>query len=117
MNYQHILELLEAKHFFRCSTYNEAEIDSFVASDLMSDVLTVDSENFVLITSLTSDQVARTADIVGARAVLLVNGKQPQQRLVDFAEEFNISLISTPYPMFKVCYILGTALTGEGRHI
>jgi hypothetical protein len=117
MTYDRLNSLIGGSFSHRCTTWKKANITNFVASDLMSDVLTVDDEDFVLITSLTSDQVARTADIVGARAILLVNGKQPQPRLIALAEELNISLLSTPERMFKTCWILGAALKEEGIDI
>jgi predicted transcriptional regulator len=114
MTYVKLQELIDAQFHHRCSTWERGNITNFVASDLMSDVLTVDDEDFVLVTSLTSDQVARTADIVGARAILLVNGKQPQNRLIELVGELNISLLSCKERMFKTCYILGQALSEEG---
>jgi len=67
-----------------------------VISDLMSDVLTIEDEGFLLLTSLTTDQVARTGDIVGACAVVITNGKKPQGSLVELAAELGIPLMSTP---------------------
>ena len=53
----------------------DREVRHVVASDLMSDVLIVDEDDMLLITSLASDQVLRTAQIVGATGVVIMNGK------------------------------------------
>lgn len=110
MTYQVILDAIQATTLHRCATFEQANIRHFVASDLMSDVLTVDEENFVLLTSLASEQVARTADIVCARGIILVNNKQPQGSLLELAKNFDISLLSTPLRMFHVCAKLSRAL-------
>ena len=74
-----------------------------VAGDLMSEVLVEDEENLLLITSLNSEQVLNTANIVDAACVLLVNGKIPQAPMVKMAQNFGISLLSTSLPMFEAC--------------
>lgn len=74
-----------------------------VASDLMSDVLLSDSSDFLLVTSLPSEQVARTVHMVGASGVILVGGKIPQPGLIKLAREFDITLFCTPKSTFEVC--------------
>jgi vancomycin permeability regulator SanA len=117
MKYKKIKSLLNGVSFTECRTFDKADITNFVANDMMSDVLTIDDENFVLITSLTSEQVVRTADIVGARGILLVSNKQPGERMLSMAREFDISILGTSMRMFKTCYILGTALEAEGHRL
>ncbi|AFG38433.1 DRTGG domain-containing protein [Spirochaeta africana] len=75
--------------------------------DLMSDVLTVEHEDFLLVTSLTSDQVARTADIVGAVGIVLVNGKTPQPALVTLAEDLDIPVLGSRMSGFDFSVALG----------
>ena len=84
-----------------------AEIFHVMACDLMSDVLTVDHDGFLLITSLASDQVARTADIVGAAGIVLVNGKNPQPALQTLAGQLGIPLLGTDLPCYEFCLALG----------
>lgn len=86
-----------------------------VVSDLMSDVLLVEREDFLLVTSLTSDQMVRTADIVGARAIVVVNNKQLQEGTVRLACEHGIPLVRTAMRTFDVCRALVRALDGETR--
>jgi len=117
MTYDQIIEQVKATMHFGCSTADSAQITNFVAGDLMSDILTLEDEYFVLITSLATEQTLRTADFVGARAVLLVNGKKPQPRMLELAKDLNISILSSPFRMFKVCLLLGKHLEAEGQTI
>ncbi len=85
-------------------------VQAVVASDLMSDVLVVTREDFLLVTSLASDQMIRTADLVGAAGVVLVNGKTPPASALKLAGDLGIALIITPLPKFEACLAIGTAL-------
>ena len=115
MTYERILEVLDGTLHSACKTFATADITNFVAGDLMSDVLVLDDESFLLITSLNSEQSIRTADIVGARGVLLVNGKIPQKQTLQLAIELDKTLITTPRRMFSACAVLGQNLVDEGR--
>lgn len=84
-----------------------------VASDLMSDVLVASREDFLLVTSLASDQMARTADLVGAIGVVLVNNKPPPASLQDLARDLNLVLLASPLPKFEACLALGLLLQQE----
>ncbi len=91
-------------------------VRSVVASDLMSDVLVVTSEEFLLVTSLASDQMIRTADLVGAAGVILVNSKHPPASSLKLATDLGIALLVTPLPKYEVCLAIGATLaTGENR--
>ncbi|OHD54603.1 MAG: hypothetical protein A2Y33_04340 [Spirochaetes bacterium GWF1_51_8] len=78
-----------------------------LASGLMSDVLTTDKEEFLLVTGLTTPQVVRTADMVVANAILLTNGKQVPEDTIELARELKITLLWTPHYNFEACVLLG----------
>lgn len=82
------------------------EFHDVVVSDLMSDVLVVEREDFLLVTSLTSEQVLRTADIVDARAILITNGKKPQKAMEQLARQQNIPVLVTSFTTFDACRAL-----------
>jgi len=69
----------------------------------MSDVLVTDFEDLLIVTSLASEQVVRTADIVGAKGVLLVNDKDPPLVMKQLAEKQDLNLLSTPLSMYEAC--------------
>ena len=81
-----------------------------VASDLMSDVLMTDEDCPLLVTSLVSDQSIRTAHVVGAVGVLIVNGKLPPPEMAKLAETLHIPLARTALSKFRACVALGKAL-------
>ena len=87
-----------------------ADCRSVVASDLMSDVLMTDEDRPLLLTSLVSDQSLRTAHVVGAIAVLIVNGKTPPPEMAALAETLGIPLARSPLSKFDAAVALGKAL-------
>ncbi|MCF7929451.1 MAG: hypothetical protein K9L68_11835 [Spirochaetales bacterium] len=110
MTYQHIIESLDCSIFHEGDEFAESEIRDVVTSDLMSDVLLADTEDFILVTSLSSDQVIRTADIVSARGVLLVNGKKPQAGMLKLAKDHGLTLLGTSSRTFPACVALARLL-------
>ncbi len=101
---------LDAAELYRGNSFDSDEIDYVIASDLMSDVLAAEAEKAVLVTSLASEQSIRTADVVGAVAVIIVNGKPVHGKMISLAAEFDISLLSTPLDKFRACVELGKLL-------
>ena len=79
------------------------------ASDLMSDVLTIKIDNFMLITGLSNIQSIRTAEMSDVRCVLLVRGKEATKEMIELASESGIVLMRTPFSMFKTSGILFAA--------
>jgi len=88
----------------------DADCANVVASDLMSDVLMTDEDRPLLVTSLVSDQSLRTAHVVGALGVLVVNGKTPPPEMVALAEKLGIPLARTALSKFDAAVALGKAL-------
>jgi predicted transcriptional regulator len=88
-------------------------VDAFAASDLLSDVLAFDQENYALLTGLTNTQVVRTADITGAACIVIVRNKQPQQAAVALAQTTGIPIILSPFTMFEACSRLSHFTEGE----
>jgi hypothetical protein len=84
-----------------------------VASDLMSDVLLVDDDDMLLITSLASDQVLRTAQIVGAMGVVVSNGKPLPSTMIDVARSLGIPLVTAPLSKYQTCVRVYLALEAE----
>jgi predicted transcriptional regulator len=78
-----------------------------IASGLMSDVLTTEIEDVLLVSSLSTSQLVRTADMVGAHAILVACGKPIWDDAVQLAKDLKITLLRTNQPVFEVCYHLG----------
>ena len=102
MKVRDIVRILEAE-ILCCEDCLGKEILDFAASDLLSDVLAYDKENYLLLTGLTSQQVVRTAEITGVLAIVFVRGKLPPQEAIGLAKSHNIPLIMTDKSMFDSC--------------
>ena len=87
------------------------KVNHIVASDLMSDVLLVDEEDMLLLTSLASDQVLRTAQIVGAVAVVVVNGKALPSTMKQVAKDLGMTLALAQQSKYDACIALHQRMT------
>ena len=110
MTLKDISENLGAEIIHTGQAFDSLDVRNISAGDMMSEVLVGDEENRIIVTALTTDQVIRTADIVEAAGIILINGKQPQQSMKQLAKESDITLISTEMSMFDTCIKLGTLL-------
>ncbi len=110
MTFLDIVELLPAHVVNRGGDFASAELRHVVAGDLMSDILVADFDDFLMVTSLASEQTLRTADIVGAKGILLVNDKTPQTAVKTLAAQQGITVLSTPLSLFEACVALGRLL-------
>jgi len=81
-------------------------VDFAFASDLMSDVLTVEKEDILLITGLANLQTIRTAEMADIRYIIFARGKNINNEIIQLATENNMVLITTPYSVFRVSGIL-----------
>jgi hypothetical protein len=79
----------------------EEEIEMGYSSDLMSDVLTLDAENLVLITGLVNLQAIRTAEMADIRAIIFVRNKKATEHMLELAHENGMCILESPYSLFK----------------
>ncbi len=105
-----VVGALGCKVIYKSNCFDATEILNVVASDLMSDVLVVDKDHLLLVTSLPSDQTIRTADIVGAHAVLVVNNKNLPTSMVAVARDLDVTLMRSPLAKFEACILIGKIL-------
>jgi hypothetical protein len=76
------------------------------ASDLMSDVLTLDTENILLITGLNNLQTIRTAEMADIRAILFVRNRKPSAEMISLAKKENIILMTAEKSLFYTSGLL-----------
>ncbi|MEO0107064.1 MAG: transcriptional regulator [candidate division WOR-3 bacterium] len=105
MNLSELKTLLQAKEITNYISL-DIEINSVVASDLMSDILHSNASAELLLTGLANNQAVRTCEIAGIKAIIFVRGKSPPQETIKLAEECNIPLLTCDYSMFEACGIL-----------
>ena len=99
-----VRDILEAQVV--CGNALDTEVRNACGSDMMSDVLAFVKNQSVLLTGLVNAQVVRTADMMDIVCIVFVRGKEPNQEMIELAQERNIVLLKTPLRMFTACGLL-----------
>ena len=94
--------LLEGQ-FFSGEDKADQEILSACGADLMSDVMAFVKDRVLLLTGLVNPQVIRTAELLDIHAIIFVRGKAPSRDMIDMANDADIILGGTKFPMFISC--------------
>jgi len=89
--------------------YLDREVAFAFSSDLMSDVLTVDHKNTLLITGLSNLQALRTAEMSDIGQMIIVRNKEVSAEMIALAEENQIVLMQSAFSMFRVSGLLYSA--------
>lgn len=100
MKVKEIAEIIDAE-VVSGEEFINREICCGFASDLMSDVLTLDSEQLVLITGLANMQVVRTAEMADVNCIVFVRDKSVSHEMKEVAEENDMILLECKYSMFN----------------
>ena len=100
-----VVELLNAKVITGFGKLDEEVLFGF-ASDLLSDVLTVDSERLLLLTGMTNLQAIRTAEMAEIICVVFVRGKKMSSEMIELASENNIVTVESPFSLFRAISVL-----------
>jgi predicted transcriptional regulator len=87
----------------------ENEVEFTFASDLMSDVLTIERDNILLLTGLANLQTIRTAEMSEISNIIFVRKKKVTSEMLQLAEENGMILIECDYSMFKASGLLFNA--------
>lgn len=85
---------------------NDAVYEFCFASDLMSDVLCIDEDRMILVTGLANMQSIRTAEMADITCIVLARGKNATAEMTDLANESDITIIESPYSMFRISGLL-----------
>jgi predicted transcriptional regulator len=85
---------------------SDIEFEMAFASDLMSDVLTVKTDNLLLLTGLVNIQAIRTAEMSDIACIIFVRNKKVTAEMIRIATESKITIIQSPFSMFKVSGLL-----------
>jgi predicted transcriptional regulator len=85
------------------------EVSHAFASDLMSDVLTIDSRNLLLLTGLTNVQTIRTSEMADIQNIVIVRNKKVTPDMFGIATENNMVILECGYSLFRTCGILYAA--------
>lgn len=109
MKIEEISKLIEGEIVAQ-GTDEDYEITHAFASDLMSDVLTINHpEKIVLLTGLANIQTIRTAEMANLNLVVLVRGKKANEDMIELAKENDIVIIESKYSAFRASAVLYNA--------
>ena len=78
------------------------EVHFAFASDLMSDVLTLDRDGILLITGLSNTQAIRTAEMSEISVIIVARNKKVSQEMISMAEENETILLESEYSMYRI---------------
>ena len=104
MNIQSIADLVNGE--IATNTNNSQEIISGLTSDLMSDILTLETDNAILITGLNNMQTIRTAEMSDIQCVLIARDNKVSPEMIKLANQNNITVIESPFTVFRVSGLL-----------
>ena len=106
MKIREITEVLGAKIIVGKHRVEEDAVLKGFASDLMSDVLTLDEEEVLLITGLCNIQTIRTAEMANIDVILFVRNKDVSEEMIELAMENDMVLLQSKFSMFKTVGLL-----------
>ena len=72
----------------------------------MSDVLTLDTDQLLLISGLANVQLIRTAEMADVAAVLLARGKKASPEMIDMADTVGLIVLETSFSLFRASGVL-----------
>ncbi|MDC7222536.1 MAG: hypothetical protein PQJ60_02280 [Spirochaetales bacterium] len=101
MTVKEILEIVDGHPV--CGDNLDAPIEMICASDLMSDILTLEPEKALLVTGLANIQAIRTAEMADIEHILFVREKDIPHNMKQLAEESGITLAETALGMYEAC--------------
>jgi DRTGG domain. len=100
-----IVKVLEAEVITGADKLDDEVLYGF-ASDLLSDVLTVDSERMLLLTGMANLQTIRTAEMSEIICIVFVRDKKMSYEMIDLAIENDIVTIESSFSLFRAILVL-----------
>lgn len=105
MKLKDVAEMLNGKVVSGAEHLNK-EVEFAFSSDLMSDVLTVQKDNIILLTGLANIQALRTAEMSDISCIVFVRNKKVNTDMLKLGKESGIVLIECPSSMFRASGVL-----------
>jgi len=109
VEYTKLLKVIESKLLVQSDSNKKTVVTNAVFSNMLSRVLLVEYDHFLLVTNLNTEQALRTADIVNASGVLITNVDNIGSNLITLAKELDVNLLTTKlsssatFDIFKDC--------------
>jgi hypothetical protein len=101
MTIKEITEIIDGK-VICCEERLSTNVEYAFSSDLMSDVLTIEKENMVLITGLANLQTIRTSEMSDISCIIFARDKKIGEQMVSLARENSMILVESPHSVFYI---------------
>jgi predicted transcriptional regulator len=85
-----------------CEEKISTTVEYAFASDLMSDVLTIEKENLLLITGLANLQTIRTSEMSDISCIIFARDKKIGEDMIALAKENKMILVESPHSVFFI---------------
>jgi predicted transcriptional regulator len=106
MNIEEIVKIVDAE-VVEGKGRHAIDIDQVFASDLMSDVLTINAgHTLMLVTGLANIQTIRTCEMAEIKTILFVRGKKATDDMKQLASENEMVLMETEYSLYRTSGLL-----------
>ena len=79
----------------------DESVEKAYSSDLMSDVLTLDTEDLLLLTGLANLQTIRTCEMADIKFIVLVRNKKVTEEMRRLAKDNGMCILESPYSLYK----------------
>ena len=101
MTIREIAEIIDGR-VICCEDRVSTSVEYAFSSDLMSDVLTIEKENLLLITGLANLQTIRTSEMSDISCIIFARDKKIGEEMVSLAMENNMILVESPHSVFYI---------------
>jgi predicted transcriptional regulator len=101
MTVKEIPELIDGQ-VICCEERLTTNVEYAFSSDLMSDVLTIEKDNILLITGMANVQTIRTSEMSEIKCIIFARGKKIGDEMIKLARENKMTLIESPHSVFFI---------------
>jgi hypothetical protein len=85
-----------------CEDMTSTNVEFAFASDLMSDVLTLEKNDLVLITGLANLQAVRTSEMSDIGCIIFARDKKVGDDIISLARKNQMILVESPHSVFRI---------------
>ena len=99
MTIQELIEKIELKPL---SKFENRTVAGVYISDMVSDVMAGAKSGDLWLTIQTHKSIVPAANLVDVSAVIITGGKEVPAETIDFANKYDIAILSSALPTFKL---------------
>ncbi|OQX96557.1 hypothetical protein B6I21_00685 [candidate division KSB1 bacterium 4572_119] len=95
-------DLCEKLNLKMLSKFSHKEVNGVFVSDMISDVMAGAKSGNLWLTVQTHKSIIPAANLVDVAAVIITSGKDVPEETIELANKFDIAVLSTDFPTFKI---------------